>query len=61
MFSKKIKIIAVFKSSPTWIAKYVYILKKSFEKHLTIPHEFICLSDCQLEHPEVAKHWKNVL
>ena len=49
MFSKKIKIIAVFKSSPTWIAKYVYILKKSFEKHLTIPHEFICLSDCQLD------------
>jgi|AntAceMinimDraft_1070359.scaffolds.fasta_scaffold04205_7 hypothetical protein len=43
-----IKIITVLKSGPEWIDDYVYKFKKNLEKHISVPFEFICLSDIQL-------------
>lgn len=41
----KINIITLFKENPEWKPSYVYNLHKSLEKNLTIPFNFICLTD----------------
>jgi len=44
-----LKIITVLKSGPEWLPEYVYKFKKNLDKHITIPYEFVCLSDVQLD------------
>lgn len=46
-----LKIITVLKSGPEWLPEYVYKFKKNLDKHITIPYEFVCLSDIELEIP----------
>jgi len=48
IYSVMLKIITVLKSGPEWLPEYVYKFKKNLDKHITIPYEFICLSDIQL-------------
>jgi len=43
-----LKIITVLRSGPEWLPEYVYNFKKGLDKNLTIPFEFICLSDINL-------------
>ena len=51
MSNKKLKVITVLRSGPHWKAEYVYNFKKGLDKHLTIPFDFICLSDINLDVP----------
>ena len=44
-----IKIITLLKSGPAWLPEYVYRLKRALDRNLTVPYEFVCLSDQQLE------------
>lgn len=44
----KLKIVTVLRSGPSWPAEYVYNFKKGVDKNITIPYEFICLSDIPL-------------
>jgi hypothetical protein len=50
---EKIKIVTVLRSGPDWPADYVYKFKKCIDKNVTIPYEFICLSDIELEIPRI--------
>jgi hypothetical protein len=42
-------IVTVLKSGPNWLPEYVYTLKNSIERNLSIPHDFVCLSDINLQ------------
>lgn len=46
-----IKVITVLKSGPDWKSEYVYNFKKGLDKNMSIPFEFICLSDIDLDIP----------
>lgn len=46
---KMLKIITVFKSGPNWLPEYVYNFKRGLDRHVSIPYEFVCLSDIELE------------
>lgn len=55
-----IKIITLFKSNPGWIPEYVYKLQRQIEKNVSIPYEFVCLSDVDLDCPTLPlKNFKN--
>ena len=45
---KKIKVITVLRSNNDWIPEYVYNFKKGLDKNLTIPYEFICLTNIEI-------------
>jgi len=47
----KLKIVTVLKSGPKWLPEYVYNFKKGVDKHITIPYDFVCLSDLSLSVP----------
>jgi hypothetical protein len=44
-----LSIITVLKSGPGWSSEYVYALKKSIDRNISLPYRFICLSDISLE------------
>jgi hypothetical protein len=46
-----LKIITVLKSGPEWLPEYVYKFKKNLDGHITVPYEFLCLSDIELDIP----------
>jgi hypothetical protein len=46
--TEKIKIITLLKSGPGWLPEYVYRLHRAVDRHLNVPHEFICLTDIEL-------------
>lgn len=46
-----IRVITLLKSNPGWTAEYVYRLQRAVQRHLTVPHEFLCLTDIPLEVP----------
>ena len=41
-------IITVLRSGPEWLPDYVIKFKKGLDKNLTVPFEFICLSDIEI-------------
>jgi len=44
----KIKIITLLKSGPNWLPEYVYRLHRALDRNITVPYEFICLTDVPL-------------
>jgi hypothetical protein len=42
-------IVTVLKSGPNWLPEYVYKLKDSIDRNLSIPYNFVCLSDIDLK------------
>lgn len=46
-----LKIITVLKSGPEWLPEYVYKFKRNLDKYITIPHDFVCISDIELDVP----------
>ena len=46
--TEKIKIVTLLKSGPAWLPEYVYRLHRAVDRHLNVPHEFICLTDIEL-------------
>jgi hypothetical protein len=45
---KKLTIVTVLKSGPNWKPEYVYNFKKGLDRFLSIPFDFICISDLNL-------------
>lgn len=50
-----LKIITVLRSSPEYNAEKVKAVQAMCAKHITIPYEFICLSDIDIEGVKVEK------
>jgi hypothetical protein len=49
MTQPTLKIVTLLKSGPAWLPEYVYRLSRALERNLTIPYEFVCLTDVPLE------------
>ena len=49
MTEPKLKIVTLLKSGPGWLPEYVYRLQRALERNLTVPYEFVCLTDIPLE------------
>jgi hypothetical protein len=48
---EKLKIVTALRSGPGWIPEYVYNFKKGVDRHVTVPYEFVCISDINLNIP----------
>lgn len=49
----QLTVVTVLKSGPNWLPEYVYNFKKGLDKNLSIPFNFVCLSDIQLDVPTI--------
>ena len=54
MGDKPLTVISVLRSGGAYDAGWVGKLKRGFERHLSVPHRFVCLSDCEVPCERIA-------